>query len=331
MPRETSVSLPPPPPLPGHTSRRAAAPPSVVAPASQVPAVDDTEDANDIEYATTRRVAPWAIVASALVHLSFVLILAATYILKDPPAPPVEPLRMDLVSDAEAEQLAQPFEPIELPTELPESPPPENQPDISQLAQANPDESVAATADRLLFGNGTGRGTGLGQGSVQFFGEAAAGNSFVFVIDCSGSMSGRRFERAIGELTQSLGQLDGWQSFSVIFFNGSAIPYTLRDNEVKLLPADQQFLPAAMQWIRQRRAAGSTVPDQALMQALALRSDVVFFLTDADRIPRNVRVFVKELNTHQATVHTICFGNSRAEPLMQGIAADNHGRYRFVP
>jgi hypothetical protein len=44
-----------------------------------------------------------------------------------------------------------------------------------------------------------------------------------------------------------------------------------------------------------------------------------------------VRTLIAEKNTHGSIVHTIAFGHKGGETLMQGIAADHHGRYRFVP
>jgi hypothetical protein len=73
------------------------------------------------------------------------------------------------------------------------------------------------------------------------------------------------------------------------------------------------------------------MPNDALKRALRLQPDVVFFLTDADQVPRQVRTLIVDCNKHRSTVHTIAFGHRGGETLMQGIAGDHHGRYRFVP
>src|SRR5690606_8739110 len=63
-------------------------------------------------------------------------------------------------------------------------------------------------------GPGDSEGSGKGRG-VDFFGTEAAGNSFVFLVDCSGSMQGRRFQRARAELFKTLLQLSEPQTFFI--------------------------------------------------------------------------------------------------------------------
>jgi len=87
------------------------------------------------------------------------------------------------------------------------------------------------TAMSLLGGGGNGGTGGGGQGGggpggpgIGFFGSQAAGNSFVYVVDMSGSMQGGRFDRAISELIRSIGQLKTGQKFYVVFFNDQPLP-----------------------------------------------------------------------------------------------------------
>lgn len=181
------------------------------------------------------------------------------------------------------------------------------------------------------LGGARGLGGGSGAGGVGFFGTSARGRSFVFVVDCSGSMQGNRFRRAVEELQKSLNQLESDQQFQVIFFNNQAHPLTHPTHSTKLLPAKRSMLQHAMAWIGNQHAAGGTHPNDALTRALALKPDVVFFLTDAHKVPRTVRTLIAEENSHGSTVHTIAFGHRGGETLMQGIAADHRGRYRYVP
>jgi von Willebrand factor type A domain len=174
-------------------------------------------------------------------------------------------------------------------------------------------------------------GLGAGGGGVGFFGTTARGRSFVFVVDCSGSMQGSRFERAISELRKSLEQLNPNQKFQIVFFNDQALPLVHSQYATHLMPATRSVLTEVFGWIEHRQANGGTFPDEALKLALGLKPDVIFFLTDADRVPRQVRTLIAENNKYNSTVHTIAFGHRGGETLMQGIAADHHGRYRFVP
>jgi len=181
------------------------------------------------------------------------------------------------------------------------------------------------------LGGALGIGGGSGGGGVGFFGTSARGKSFVFVVDCSGSMQGHRFKRAVSELEKSLRQLDRNQEFQILFFNSQAIPLVHSLHKTKLLPATPSVLAETRNWIDQQAASGGTNPNDALERALALNADVVFFLTDAQRVPRTVRTLIDAHNEHGSTVHTIAFGHRGGETLMKGIASDHHGRYRFVP
>ena len=87
---------------------------------------------------------------------------------------------------------------------------------------------------------GEGNGAGLGGGKpgnvgksprnggrteqTLFFGTAAKGNRFVFVVDNSSSMKGGRLERAVAELVKTVDGLSARQSFYVIFVSDKTYP-----------------------------------------------------------------------------------------------------------
>lgn len=62
-----------------------------------------------------------------------------------------------------------------------------------------------------------------GGGSGKLFGSGREANSFVFVVDCSGSMTGQRFNRAISELIRVISDLKPTQRFYVVFYASSTI------------------------------------------------------------------------------------------------------------
>ena len=265
---------------------------------------------------------------SVIVHINVLLILAVT--LRALEAPTEEPLVIDTTfTPGEKEELT-------ISTD--------NEKDVVPVENVVFADAAPLTAEEMVrtdnkldlpglkgLGGALGIGGGSGAGGVGFFGTSARGRSFVFVVDCSGSMNGARFRRAVSELRKSLDQLKPDQQFQVIFFNSQAVPLVHSQHRMKLLPATKSVLEEAFGWIDARRAQGGTVPDDALRRALDLKPDVVFFLTDADSVPRTVRTLIADKNKHGSTVHTIAFGHRGGETLMQGIAADHHGRYRFVP
>lgn len=204
------------------------------------------------------------------------------------------------------------------PAELPVS-----TPDISEGA-----ETVAT--GQGSGGSGDAGGSGKGRG-VKFFGTDAEGESFVFLVDCSGSMRGRRFQRARAELFKTLLHLSESQRFFVIFYNHSAIPMHLPGQaEGTLAPASRQVLRLARRWIKDRSPAGGTVPDEALRLALELKPDVIFLLSDG-KFARTARTTAAQYNTNGTVIHTIAFEYRGGEAILQGIAQDHQGRYRFVP
>lgn len=179
-------------------------------------------------------------------------------------------------------------------------------------------------------GSGRGKGKGFGGGKVGFFGTEGLGTRFVFVVDCSRSMYGDRIARARNELSKTLEFLSEDQEFSIIFFSDKAIPMYEPRPAAGLVKAERANRVRARKWMVGRGAFGQTVPDEALRMALRLNPDVVYFLTDGEFDP-SARDMCRRENTNHVTIHTIAFCTRKGEPLLKEIAADNGGRYRFVP
>jgi hypothetical protein len=187
--------------------------------------------------------------------------------------------------------------------------------------------------DRIGLG-GTGQGAGnggkpgLGAG---FFGTQGKGQSFVYVVDMSGSMGGDRFRRAIAELMRSVNKLKPEQSFFVYFFNDRAYPLFDPRPARGLLQATPGNKTRALRWIRQRQPSSTTNPDLALQQALELKPDVIFLLTDGELDdPDSVRKMIREKNKTGVTIHTIAFENEEGGATLQAIAGENNGTFRFI-
>jgi hypothetical protein len=277
----------------------------------------------------TERGSAWAsFFVSVVVHINLLLILAMTFHALQKEEPP--PLMIDTTftpGEEDDDALA------ELPNDVVLA---EKDAVFSDAAPLTADEMVHTEQKLTLAGlSGQGGDSGIGGlgagGGVGFFGTTARGKSFVFVVDCSGSMQGNRFNRALTELRKALEQLEPDQMFQIVFFNDHAVPLVHSEHSTKLMPATREVLSEVLAWVENRHASGGTMPNDALKRALRLQPDVVFFLTDADQVPRQVRTLIVDCNKHRSTVHTIAFGHRGGETLMQGIADDHHGRYRFVP
>lgn len=167
----------------------------------------------------------------------------------------------------------------------------------------------------------------LPQGDASFYGVAATGKSFVFVVDVSGSMEGKRFGRARNELRRSIQALARDKEYFVVLFNHRAIPMPSQG----LLASNSENLRATKKWLHDVVCGGDTDPQDALQIAIDLEPDAIFLLSDGQ--------FQIELDEKRGTypdkrqipIHTIGFVNRVGEPTLKSIAKRTGGMYRFVP
>lgn len=211
------------------------------------------------------------------------------------------------------------------------------------------DKDVAKQIDETLKGNiglgggglgeaGDGADAWTGRGSPSgvekgFFGIGDAGKSFAYVVDCSDSMNERnKFARARYELIRSLEQLTPYQRYFVIFYSDG--PYPMDAEEP--LDATEEHVAQTSEWINAVGASGGTNPLSALLLALELRPDAIYFLSDGQFEPqvvselRNRNRDNRRLDLSKIPIHTIAFGDRRAEGLMKSISRNSGGKYRFV-
>ena len=188
-----------------------------------------------------------------------------------------------------------------------------------------------ARLSRIGTGKGLANGAGNGFGGA-FFGMKAAGQSVVYVVDCSSSMNVRhssaatRFHRLKLELLNSVASMKPSQSFYIIFFNEQPIPMPAPRLQQARPELQRQYLG----WMARMRANGLTDPLSSMHMALKLRPDVIYFLTDGN-FNFKTAVALSRIRQPRSVIHTITFGEREAEPLMKSIAVANRGTYRFIP
>jgi hypothetical protein len=186
---------------------------------------------------------------------------------------------------------------------------------------------------------GKGRGGGgSGDGSsskaaTEFFGIGGYGQVFVYVVDCSGSMNDNdKFDRARYELLKSIEQLGKDQQYFVIFYNHTMYPM----ESEKPLFANQDNLAKTTEWINRCEPMGGTNPLPAMMLALSMKPDAIYFLTDGQfdlsvmQDLRNRNRTNARTHSHVVPIHTICFYDRSAEGMMKMIARNSGGEYRYV-
>jgi len=183
------------------------------------------------------------------------------------------------------------------------------------------------------IGNGVGKGTGTGSGGAGFFGLRGTAEKVVYVVDCSRSMNHphpgptrTRIGRVKLELLKSVRGLNENQKFFIIFFNYLAFPMPSDRMMEATDPAKLKYL----RWMAEARAEGTTEPKTALMFALQLNPDIIYFLTDGDfegHIVKEVAI----ANRGRIKINTIGFGDNRGEKLLKLIAEQSGGQYQFIP
>ena len=201
--------------------------------------------------------------------------------------------------------------------------------DVAELEALSENAAIASGMDGLALG-GTGEADGsLSGASAEFFGIGGYGQTFVYVVDCSGSMNERgKFERAIYELLHSIEQLAGDQRYFVIFYSDAAYPMDADEP----VPANEDEFARTRSWVSHVHPDGGTNPLPALLFALSLRPDAIYFLSDGKFDPATTQeVRLKNRpRSQRIPIHTIAFMERATEGLMRTIARNSGGEYRFV-
>jgi len=178
---------------------------------------------------------------------------------------------------------------------------------------------------------------GLGKGVTQVFGIPGEGTKFVYVFDRSYSMGGpvpRPLDAAKAELIASLKSLEKVHQFQIIFYNDKPERFQGRRQPNKLFFATDRNKAEAEKFIRGITALGGTQHEDALLLAIRLQPDVIFFLTDADRpILWPGQLADIKRRAVGITIHAIEFGigpPSEDDNFLKQLARDNGGRHAYV-
>lgn len=159
---------------------------------------------------------------------------------------------------------------------------------------------------------GGGGGTGPGFGSRPGFGKAevwslsASGNSFVYVVDYSGSII-VAVDELKRELKRSIGSLAAEQNFNVILFYERRNRIMTESFAANLLPGTPENKRSFFEWIDKRAPEGSTEPMAAIRRAISASPDAIFFFSDGyfdDSVLRDTAQAIKGKKTQ---IHTLVF------------------------
>ncbi len=194
--------------------------------------------------------------------------------------------------------------------------------------------SLPSSSDLSIAGIGTGGGDfgmyGLETGGgADFFGlgKSARGvQRIVYVVDRSGSMV-ETFAIVRQELRRSIGELRRSQKFHVIFFNAGE---PLENPPKKLVSAVTAHKQQFFEFVQSVIPGGATDPAPAMRRALSMEPHVIYFLTDGEFSP-SLLPQLNEWNKDRRTrIFTIAFFGAEGAALLERIAREHEGEYRFV-
>ncbi|MEO1528113.1 MAG: hypothetical protein AAFX06_21995 [Planctomycetota bacterium] len=193
------------------------------------------------------------------------------------------------------------------------------------------------------FGDGSGTGpmkpVGGKKGTTRLFGVSGSGSRFVYVMDRSDSMNGfggLPLRSAKKELIRSLNSLQEEQQFQIIFYNEGVKPFRMAGHPLQMVSGEKGHLKRAEDYVKAIRAFGGTKHKSALLMALRMAPDVIFFMTDA-HVPRLSRGELADVQRRAqrsgTTIHTVEFGSQASgSPVsfLRDLAAMNNGQYQYV-
>jgi hypothetical protein len=209
--------------------------------------------------------------------------------------------------------------------------------DVTLVSTVNvPSSSAPMQAVIGLSGGGQAKGDwngvslagGGGGGGGQFFGLEARGSKFVYVLDHSGSMGEmKKLETLKIELAESVRSLKGNCKFFMIFYDHNYIKMESPD----LVAATKENKEKYLAWAETMRSGGGTDPTEAMKEALALKPDAIWLLSDG-LFPERVADAIKAANPEaKVQIHTIAFFEDSGKEVLSRIAEENRGKYRFIP
>ena len=176
------------------------------------------------------------------------------------------------------------------------------------------------------------RGTKAG---ANFFGTEAPGESFVFIIDRSGSMNGKRWEYAREELIYSLRRMPAGQRFFILCFASETnIMMDTPADQARYFTASDHAIEDVKYWLEDMKPRGGTKPLNSLRLAIDFKPDAVFFLSDGE-IGKQPLDMLRRINRDSKTnekipIHTVHLLSIGGADNLEQLAKENNGKFRSI-
>jgi hypothetical protein len=152
---------------------------------------------------------------------------------------------------------------------------------VSKAAPGKANSAARTQADSATASKAQQRQARQRQGGSRtaFFGQAAMGRRFAFILDKSGSMQGGRWQTCTQELIAALNALSGDAEFFVVLFSSGILE---PPGQRGWTEANADNTAAVIQWISGIHPDGGTEPAPAFERVFSLsnKADAIYFLTD---------------------------------------------------
>jgi hypothetical protein len=102
--------------------------------------------------------------------------------------------------------------------------------------------------------------------------------SVVYVVDCSGSMAGLKFQRISAAISDAIRQMSVDQKFAVLLFNNAA----LQIEDGGLLPATEENKLMIQQQLDEVSPVGGTDPTDAILIAIQAKPKTIVVFSDGE-------------------------------------------------
>ncbi len=152
----------------------------------------------------------------------------------------------------------------------------------------------------------------------------------IFVVDCSGSMSGRPLEKAKQAMRRCLKNMDPRDSFQIIRFSESAFTFGKAP-----VPATKENIESGLKYIDGLHSGGGTMMIEGIKAALDMPHDkgrlrIVSFMTDGYiGNDQEILAAVKQ-KLGSARIFSFGVGSSVNRYLIEGMAREGRGTAAFV-
>jgi len=169
---------------------------------------------------------------------------------------------------------------------------------------------------------------------VSLFGVNAEGTKFVYVLDRSGSTDGKVLNAAKAEILASITKIDDVHQFQLVVYNHRPKAFNPAGPHGQLAFGTDANRAEVKRFLDSLEADGGTDHVAALTQAIRMRPDVIFLLTDGDKpyVTAHDLARIDRIGPG-IMIHTIQFGEgpqTAGRGWMGKLARQSGGEYRYV-